>query len=176
MTNIKGSRNEQKKTIGNLYGERTWVEYGFRQCKQELGWTDYRLTKGKDILKWWEIINSVYWMISVKTKPVKQLINQKNREGNKEEKRINNQDWRNFNSWKNTLVNYRIMVQPILIFGAVLPWLRMMKNDVIWIGFNNLLEYSNNCMNYPSFVTFREKKWQNKKIVKMKRNYGNGYS
>jgi len=52
MTNIKGSRNEQKKTIGNLYGERTWVEYGFRQCKQEIGWTDYRLTKGKDILKW----------------------------------------------------------------------------------------------------------------------------
>ncbi len=23
----------------------TLVEYGFRQCKQELGWKDYRLTK-----------------------------------------------------------------------------------------------------------------------------------
>ena len=26
-TNIKGSRVEQKKKIGNLYGQRTWVEY-----------------------------------------------------------------------------------------------------------------------------------------------------
>lgn len=56
--NIQKTRMEQKKTIGNLYGKGTWVECGFRQSKQELGWTDYRLTKGKDIEKWWEIINS----------------------------------------------------------------------------------------------------------------------
>ena len=58
MTNLKGNL---KKILGDLYGLRTWaeratkppgghlrershVEYGFRQCKQELGWTDYRLT------------------------------------------------------------------------------------------------------------------------------------
>jgi SRSO17 transposase len=34
MTNIQG---KVKKILGNLYGLRTWVEYGFRQCKQELG-------------------------------------------------------------------------------------------------------------------------------------------
>jgi SRSO17 transposase len=39
MTNLKG---KIKPILGNLYGLRTWVEYGFRQCKQELGWTDYR--------------------------------------------------------------------------------------------------------------------------------------
>ena len=49
MTNIAG---KIKKTLGNLYGLRTWVEYGFRQCKQELGWTDYRFTNFKDIEKW----------------------------------------------------------------------------------------------------------------------------
>jgi len=27
-----------------------------RQCKQELGWTDYRFTNFQDIEKWWEII------------------------------------------------------------------------------------------------------------------------
>ena len=37
MTNLKGNI---KKTLGNLYGLRIWVEYGFRQCKQELGWHD----------------------------------------------------------------------------------------------------------------------------------------
>ncbi|WP_242058010.1 transposase, partial [Nostoc sp. FACHB-857] len=41
MTNLQGNL---KKTLGDLYGLRTWVEYGFRQCKQELGWTDYRFT------------------------------------------------------------------------------------------------------------------------------------
>jgi SRSO17 transposase len=29
--------------IGNLYGLRTWVEYGFKQCKDKLGWADLEL-------------------------------------------------------------------------------------------------------------------------------------
>jgi len=28
----------------NFYGLRTWVEYGLKQSKNELGWADYRLT------------------------------------------------------------------------------------------------------------------------------------
>ena len=59
---IKG---KLKKIVGNLYGLRTWVEYGFRQCKQELGWTDYRFTNFKDIEKCWSIIFCVYTMISL---------------------------------------------------------------------------------------------------------------
>lgn len=64
MTNLKG---QLKRILGNLYGKRTWVEYGFRQCKQELGWTDYRFTNFEEIEKWWEIIFSVYTMISLKS-------------------------------------------------------------------------------------------------------------
>ena len=37
MTNLPGKVHQIKKTLGNLYGLRTWIEYGFRQCKQELG-------------------------------------------------------------------------------------------------------------------------------------------
>ena len=66
MTNLQETRNQMKKTLGNLYGLRTWVEYGFRQCKQELGWTDYRLTQFDGIEKWWEMILSGYLMISLK--------------------------------------------------------------------------------------------------------------
>ncbi|CAD5982253.1 putative transposase for insertion sequence element IS701 [Planktothrix tepida] len=62
-----------KKTLGNLYGLRTWVEYGFRQCKQELGWTDYRLTDFPDIEKWWEIIFCVYLMISLNSEVFRSL-------------------------------------------------------------------------------------------------------
>ena len=63
MTNLQGNI---KKKLGDLYGLRTWaeratkppggdlrershVEYGFRQCKQELGWTDYRFTNFQHI-------------------------------------------------------------------------------------------------------------------------------
>ena len=62
MTNLQG---KLKKTLGDLYELRTYVEYGFRQCKQELGWTNYRLTNFKDIERWWEIIFCVYTMISL---------------------------------------------------------------------------------------------------------------
>ena len=62
MTNLQGNI---KKNLGNLYGLRTWIEYAFRQDKQELGQTDYRLTNFPDIEKWWKIIFSVYLMISL---------------------------------------------------------------------------------------------------------------
>lgn len=62
MTNLQGNL---KKTLGDLYGLRTWVEYGFRQCKQELGWTDYRLTNFLHIERWWEIIFCIYTMVSL---------------------------------------------------------------------------------------------------------------
>ncbi len=51
--------------MANLYGLRTWGEYGFRQCKQELGWTDYRFINFREIEKWWELIMSAYLMISL---------------------------------------------------------------------------------------------------------------
>lgn len=94
MTNLQGTRTSLKKKIGNLYGQRTWVEYGFRQCKQELGWTDYRLTKAEDILKWWEIINSVYWMISMNTKPLRILWQKRDNNSfqKKENTQINHHD------------------------------------------------------------------------------------
>ncbi len=57
-----------KSTLGNLYRLRTWVEYGFRQSKQELGWTNYRFTDFQEINKWWEIIFSAYWMVNSSSK------------------------------------------------------------------------------------------------------------
>jgi SRSO17 transposase len=41
MTNLTGN---VRHTLGNSYGLRTWIEYGFKHIKNELGWADYRLT------------------------------------------------------------------------------------------------------------------------------------
>ncbi|WP_017720206.1 IS701 family transposase, partial [Kamptonema formosum] len=42
--------------VGNFYGSRTWIEDGFKESKNELGWADFRLTQYEDIEKWWEIV------------------------------------------------------------------------------------------------------------------------
>ncbi len=41
MTNLEG---RIENSAGNTYGLRTWIEYGFKQAKNELGWADYRVT------------------------------------------------------------------------------------------------------------------------------------
>jgi hypothetical protein len=65
MTQIPGVL---AKEVGNLYGNRTWIEYGFRQSKSELGWADFRVTQYSQIEKWWEIVCSAYVMISLYTR------------------------------------------------------------------------------------------------------------
>jgi SRSO17 transposase len=55
MTNLPGDIQQD---LGDIYGLRTWIEYGFKQSKNELGWADFRLTAYKDIEKWGEIVAS----------------------------------------------------------------------------------------------------------------------
>jgi len=63
MTNLPG---EIHKSVGNIYGLRTWIEYGFKQVKDELGWADYRVTSYQEIERW-EIVCSAYLMISLQS-------------------------------------------------------------------------------------------------------------
>jgi len=65
MTQIPGVL---AKEVGNLYRNRTWIEYGFRQSKSELGWADFRVTQYSQIEKWWEIFCSAYLMIGLYTR------------------------------------------------------------------------------------------------------------
>lgn len=51
--------------VGDLYGLRTWVEYGIKQSKSELGWADFRLTEYAQIEKWWEVVMSAFLLVSL---------------------------------------------------------------------------------------------------------------
>lgn len=123
----------QKRRLGDLYGQRTWVEYGFRQCKQELGWKDYRLTKIESIEKWWELINSVYTMISLQTKPFRELLFPK------EEKKKEREEKEQINTWKTSLKKIMMMIEPLILFWLITPWLKVAKSSLLLQGFNNLL-------------------------------------
>jgi SRSO17 transposase len=133
MTNCQGNL---KKRLGDLYGQRTWIEYGFRQCKQELGWKDYRLTKIESIEKWWSIINSVYTMISLQTKPFKKLLFSE-KEKKEEEEKIEEKD--HINTWKKSLKKIMMMIEPLILFWLITPWLKIANSSLLLEGFNNLL-------------------------------------
>jgi SRSO17 transposase len=62
MSNLQQAPPAQ---IGNDYGLRTWVEYGFKHCKNYLGWADFRVTDFNQIERWWEIVCSAYLMVSL---------------------------------------------------------------------------------------------------------------
>ena len=155
MTNLLGKTNQIKKILGNLYGLRTWVEYGFRQCKQELGWTDYRLTKFEQIEKWWEIIFSAYWMISslselfspLNESPTLSVCNTSSQEIVTDFSR--HQQWSNQGGWKTSLNNLRLIIQPLILFWLIVPWLDIFPNRHLLLGFHQLIALINQF--YPYF-------------------------
>lgn len=142
-TNIQGKVQEN---VGNLYGLRTWVEYGFRQCKQELGWTDYRFTSFEDIEKWWEIIFCAYTMISLSSPAFLSLNvchqSQSPIKNNSVDFSIH-QQWNHEGGWKNTLNNLRLVIQPILICWLIYPWLEIFPNSNLLLGLNHLIDKMN---------------------------------
>ena len=62
MTKKKGIDTQE---VGNLYGQRNWIEYGLKQSKNELGWADFRVTDYAQIEKWWEVVMSAYLLVSL---------------------------------------------------------------------------------------------------------------
>jgi SRSO17 transposase len=144
MTNLQGNL---KKTLGDLYGLRTWVEYGFRQCKQELGWTDYRFTNFQHIERWWEIIFCVYTMISLNSPAFLSLNKSAQVKTETQENShvdfSNHQQWNHECGWKNVLNNLRLIVQPLLLFWLIYPWLDIFPNSQLILGFNHLIATMN---------------------------------
>jgi SRSO17 transposase len=141
MTNIQATRSKMKKSLGNLYGLRTWVEYGFRQCKQELGWTDYRFTNFQEIKKWWEIIMSVYLMISLNTESFLSLSTSDTADSIEKISIIDfatHPQWNHQTGWKNVLNNFRLIIQPILLLWLLSPWLDIFYNRSLLLGFHRL--------------------------------------
>jgi SRSO17 transposase len=144
MTNLQGNL---KQILGNLYGLRTWVEYGFRQCKQELGWTDYRFTSFQHIERWWEIIFCVYTLISLSS-PAFLSLNQSDvietREPESQQGSFSDhQQWNHKGGWKNVLNNLRLIVQPLLLFWLIYPWLDVFPSSRLLLGFNHLIAAMN---------------------------------
>jgi len=51
--------------MGDQYGFRTWIKYGLKQAKDALGWADFRVTRYEQIEKWWELVMSAFFRVSL---------------------------------------------------------------------------------------------------------------
>jgi hypothetical protein len=125
MTNLEG---ELRHTLGNFYGLRTWIEYGYKQSKSELGWADYRLTDYHDIERWWELVCSAYLMVSLQTSVLAPVVSTTGGESpeavESEPSRVSQHPWWDPElSWKRTLNNLRLLIQPFCALCLLLPWM-----------------------------------------------------
>lgn len=105
--------------VGNFYGLRTWVEYGLKPSKNELGWADFCLTHYPQIEKWWEIICSAYLLVIL---PDKQLLKFPPQS---ESNFSSHSKWDKGDGCHNILNNLCLIIQPFVLFNFIKPWLEV---------------------------------------------------
>jgi SRSO17 transposase len=144
MTNIPNIKYSE---VGDIYGERTWVEYGFRQCKSELGWSDFRLTKYLDIARWWEIICCAFLLVSFQSLPatISESTKQKIIKVELKSYLSEHPQWDKHRGWKSALNNLQLLLLPLLAFNLIKPWLTVFGNLLLEQSFNTLIAYVNLC-------------------------------
>jgi DDE superfamily endonuclease len=170
MTTLEG---RIQKEVGNVHGMRTWIEYGFKQIKNELGWADFRFTGYAEIEKWWEMVCSAYLMVSLQSGVFKgteysgqsqsqpgqemETSSLKREEVREEEtqtqegqKRFSRHKWWDkAKGWKNVLNNLRLIIQPFVYSCLLSPWLEVFPIPFLKEGFAKLITLMNN---FPGFV------------------------
>lgn len=133
------------KEVGNLYGLRTWVEYGFKHCKNYLGWADFRLTHYEQIARWWEVISSAYLMVSLQFDGLDFQSNQADNQQHSVllEKLAEHPWWNQTKGWKHRLNNLQLIIQPYIYFCLIKPWLDVFKIPQLRSGFSRLITIMN---------------------------------
>ncbi len=113
-------------SVGSEYTLRTWIEYGFKQVKNELGWHDYRLTDYKSIERWWELIFSAYCLISLHAEQFKQAQHHKatdETDSSPFSRFEQHPNWEAGINWKSALNNLRLLLQPYWCWAWLEIWL-----------------------------------------------------
>jgi len=127
MTNLPG---KIERSVGNTFGLRTWIEYGLKQVKDELGWADYRLTDAASIARWWEVVMAAYTLVSLQSPDLAAPALEAAAAGEPEEATPlppvqAHPHWDHGFGWKPQLNNLRLLLQPFLCTCLLLPWLHL---------------------------------------------------
>lgn len=124
--------------VAQLYSLRNWIEYGFKQVKNELGWIDFRLTDYASIQRWWELIFSAYLLVSIQATYFQsatanlEVQNQQN-SLTENSSAVNSStaqfsqhsQWELGITWKSALNNLRLILQPYIFYCLIQAWLQV---------------------------------------------------
>jgi SRSO17 transposase len=141
MTNLEGSI---RTSVGNTYGLRTWIEYGFKQAKNELGWADFRVTDYTSIERWWELVCCAYLLVSLQSSVFQQEDDASGRSHlptvtTPPDRFAEHRWWDPGQGWKNILNNLRLILQPYVFHCLLLPWLLLFDIPGLREGFFQLI-------------------------------------
>lgn len=153
MTNKKG---KIAPTIATEYSLRNWIEYAFKQVKNELGWADFRVTDYQSIERWWELVMSTYLLVSIQANyfqletiipdSTSQVSTLKSVSSNPFS---NHPWWDSGDSWKSSLNNLRLIIQPFIFFCLIQPWLSVFPSQHLQLGFSKLISIMNRFRGSP---------------------------
>jgi SRSO17 transposase len=138
------------KEVGNIYGERTWIEYGLKQSKNELGWADYRLTDYSSIEKWWEMVMSVYLMVSLQMDVFQERepeITRSSERKEAEELATTHPWWSFGKGWNAHLNNIRLFVEPFGYLNRLKPWISVFWKPCLTEHFSFLYTHLERAIN-----------------------------
>jgi hypothetical protein len=151
MTNLEGQIQKQ---VGGLYSLRNWIEYGFKQIKDELGWADFRVTDYESIERWWEIVMSAYLLVSLQANyfQLETVCRLKNKSDTPSTSQLSHHPlWEAGTSWKGALNNLRLIIQPYTFYNLLQPWLEVFKIPKFRRCFLELIEQMNQFFGLSSF-------------------------
>jgi SRSO17 transposase len=148
MTNLS---TDWSSNVAQLYSLRNWIEYGFKQVKNELGWADFRLTDYASIERWWEIIFSAYLLVSIQASYF-QFHHQSSTTSTLEVSTCTDSNlapyskhpyWESGTTWKSALNNLRLIIQPYIFYCLIQPWLTVFNIPGMKRCFLKLIAFMN---------------------------------
>jgi len=148
MTNLS---TDLSVNVAQLYSLRNWIEYGFKQVKNELGWADFRLTDYESIERWWEIIFSAYLLVSIQATSFQFHAQTQSTSSSELPSSIDfncsqhsqHPNWEHGTTWKSALNNLRLIIQPYIFYCLIQPWLTVFHIPGMKRCFLKLINFMN---------------------------------
>jgi hypothetical protein len=138
-------------------GSRRHDRSHFKQSKNALGWADFRLTDYAESEKGWEIVCSAYLMVSLQASAFKAIdflshaeqasglekVTSGVKKEEAQEKFHQHTWWNHSKGWKNTLNNFRLMIQPYVYYYLLGGWLEVFDLPFLKGGFTHFIAQMN---------------------------------
>lgn len=139
--------------VGRPYTLRNWIESGFKQVKNALGWHDYRLTDYASMERWWELICSAYLLVSLHAERVKQHQASQDKDETPPAPHplpfSKHGDWELGVTWKSALNNLRLLLQPYWCWAWLEPGLQVFPVPGLKRALQELMDWMDTFQSLP---------------------------